>query len=129
MYKQLQDLFFISPKSKEFHFLTCGLRRLNIHDEEKSLTSWPTYLCTCMWDWSWASDHCLNHEGSPTKRSKDKETQLLKIKKTETKLYWTNSTFSLCFWHYTFRAAINVTSYPGKVRTLSTTANEVMCWR
>lgn len=53
------------------HFLICGLRRINIHEEEKSFDPLSVCVSEC--------DHGLNHTGPPTKRSKDKETQLLKI--------------------------------------------------
>lgn len=46
MYKQLQDFFFISPKSKEFHFLTCRLRRLRIFMTKRKV-QWVDLL-TCV---------------------------------------------------------------------------------
>lgn len=54
IYEQLHcRFFFIFPKSMYFHFLICGLKRMNIHKEEKSLMSWPTVsLCFGMWPWS-----------------------------------------------------------------------------
>lgn len=62
--------FFISPKSMYFHFLICGLKRMNIHKEEKSLMSWPTVsLCFGMC-------HGLNHTGPSSNKEKQRQRNL-----------------------------------------------------